>query len=93
MTEQTQPITDFPGLVEHLLGLGYSRNLCPGSCQDHGDAGHVHLRTPDGDDVMAWADGRVSNWDLTQPATLIYPVPPQRPRRFGARVYRNGAWS
>jgi hypothetical protein len=87
------PIPDFPGFVDHMLGRGYSRNPCRDSCPDHGDAAHVHLRTPDGDDMIAWADGRVSDYDLTQPARLVYPVRSQRQRRFGARVYRDGAWS
>ena len=78
-----RPIPDFPSFVDRLLSRGYSRNLCRDSCHDHGDPGHVHLRTPDGDDMIAWADGRTSNFDLTQPARLIYP----------ALVQRRGRWA
>ena len=84
---------DFTQFVDRLLGNGYSRNPCSESCPDHGDPGHAHVRTPDGEDMMAWVDGRVSDYDLTQPARLIYPAPAGPRRRFGARVYRNGAWS
>lgn len=92
MTDQ-DAIPDFPGFVDHMLGQGYSRNLCRESCQDHATADHAHLRTPDGEDMIAWADGRVSDYDLTLPARLIYPAPAGRRLRFGARVYRDGRWS
>lgn len=66
---------DFPGLVAYLRSRGYVLNPCATTCPDHGDPGHAHLRTPDGEDVIAWADGRISYYDLTQPARLIYPSP------------------
>lgn len=69
---------------------GYTRNECPGTCQDRGSE-HAHLRTPDGDDVVVWADGRYSGYDLTQPARLLYPAGRARaPRRAAvpASCYR-----
>lgn len=68
-----EPIPDFPGFIASLLSKGYTRNPCRDNCQDKG-AEHAHLRTPDGDDMITWADGRVSYYDLTQPARLIYPA-------------------
>jgi len=68
-------IPDFPGLVAHLRSRGYVLNPCATTCPDHGDPGHAHLRAPDGEDVITWADGRISYYDLTLPARLIYPSP------------------
>lgn len=70
-----QPFRDFAAFTKDLLGRGYTRNPCGAHCPDHGGAEHVHLRTPEGEDVMAWQDGRVSGFDLTQPARIIYPAP------------------
>lgn len=71
-----QPIPDFPGFVERLVAEnGYGRNPCSAHCPDRGSK-HAHLRTPDGQDFITWADGRYSGYDLTQPARLIYPVYP-----------------
>jgi len=75
------PFADFPGLISHLLGKGYSRNRCLPHCQDHGSAEHEHLRTPAGEDVIVWADGHASVYDLTQPARLIYPTYPRGGKR------------
>jgi len=71
-TAVTEPIPDFPGFVASLLAKGYTRNPCRDHCQDKG-AEHAHLKDPDGDDMIVWADGRWSGYDLTQPARLIYP--------------------
>ena len=68
-----QPIPDFPGFIASLTAKGYALNPCRDCCQDKGDE-HAHLRTPDGDDMIVWADGRWSGYDLTQPARLIYPT-------------------
>jgi hypothetical protein len=68
-----QPIPDFPGFVASLAAKGYTSNPCRDCCQDKGQE-HAHLRTPDGDDMIVWADGRWVMWDLTQPAKLIYPA-------------------
>jgi hypothetical protein len=76
------PIPDFPGFIASLTTEGYGLNSCRDCCQDKG-AGHAHLRTPDGDDMIAWADGRWIMYDLTQPARLIYPVHPVAGRRRG----------
>ena len=74
MTETNPaPIPDFPGFIAWMLSDGNARNPCPDCCQDK-DTEHVHLRSPDGHDGIIWADGRVSEFDLTQPARLIYPV-------------------
>ena len=73
-----EPIPDFPGFIASLLGKGYTRNPCPDCCQDKGSE-HAHLRHPDGGDGIIWADGHVSEWDLTQPARLIYPSAGHRP--------------
>lgn len=71
--EPPEPIPNFKGFVEHLVNdKGYGLNSCPLGCQD--DSSHAHLRTPDGEDVILWADGRWSGYDLTQPARLIYPA-------------------
>jgi hypothetical protein len=67
-----QPIPDFPGFVASLLSKGYTRNSCLPHCQDKG-VPHEHLKAPDDHDGIVWADGRVSEFDLTQPARLIYP--------------------
>jgi hypothetical protein len=68
-----EPIPDFPGLIAWLTASGYALNPCTDGCQDKG-AEHAHLRSPSGDDGIIWADGRVSEWDLTLPARLIYPA-------------------
>ena len=80
-----EPIPDFPGFVASMTAEGYTLNPCRDHCQDK-DAEHVHLHSPSGNDGIIWADGRVSEWDLTQPARLIYPaaghtvyVPPSLP--------------
>ncbi len=75
----TDPIPDFPGFVSSLLAKGYKRNPCRDNCPDR-DTEHEHLRTPEGTDGIVWADGKVSEYDLTQPARLIYPAPPRRAR-------------
>ena len=77
-----EPIPDFPGFIASLLSKGYTRNPCRTTARTRERT--RHLRTPDGDDMITWADGRVSYYDLTQPARLIYPqqaAPPTRPRR------------
>ncbi len=73
----TTPFPDFPGMITYLLGEGHKRNPCQPHCPDHGDPDHAHLRTKDGEDVIVWADGTVSYFDLTQPARLIYPSLPR----------------
>ena len=74
MTETAPaPIPDFPGFVAWMLDNGNTLNPCRDWCQDK-DTEHVHLHSPDGADGIIWADGRVSEWDLTQPARLIYPA-------------------
>ena len=76
-----QPLRDFAGLVAYLTGQrGYSLNPCAGHCPDHGGAEHAHLRNADGD-MIAWADGRWSPYDLTRPAHLIYPPAARAVRR------------
>lgn len=73
----SDPIPDFPGFVASLLARGCTRNPCRECCQDKGSE-HVHLKHWDGHDGIVWADGRVSEFDLTQPARLIYPAAPRR---------------
>ncbi len=69
------PIPDFPGFVAWMLTEERAtRNPCPDHCQDK-DSEHVHLRHQDGHDGIIWADGRVSEYDLTQPARLILGLP------------------
>jgi hypothetical protein len=68
-----EPIPDFPGFVVSMLRRGYTLNPCRDKCPDQGDE-HAHLHSPPGGDGIIWADGRVSEWDLTQPARLIYPT-------------------
>jgi hypothetical protein len=68
-------IPDFPGFVASLTDKGYSLNPCRDHCPDKADE-HAHLRTPDGYDMIVWADGRWSGYDLTQPARCIYPAAP-----------------
>jgi hypothetical protein len=75
-----EPIPDYPGFIASLLSKGYTPNRCPDCCQDK-DAEHAHLRAPDGHDGIVWADGHVSEYDLTQPARLIYPAYSARRRR------------
>lgn len=67
----THPIPDFPGFISFMLGKGHTLNRCRDNCQDAGE--HVHLHSPDGSDGIIWAGGMVSEFDLTQPARLIYP--------------------
>lgn len=81
-----EPIPDFPGFLASLTADGFTLNPCRDHCQDKADA-HVHLHSPSGNDGIIWADGRVSEWDLTQQARLIYPaaghwawVPPSLPK-------------
>lgn len=76
--EAPEPIPDFPGFVSSLLAKGYTRNPCLDHCNETGE--HVHLHSPSGNDGIIWADGHVSEFDLTQPARLIYPVYPTRRR-------------
>ena len=78
-----EPIPDFPGFIAWMLSSGNTLNPCPDCCQDKG-AEHAHLRGPEGNDGIVWADGRVSEWDLTQPARLIYPA-------AGHAVYRRAS--
>ena len=66
------PIPDFASFVASLTAGGYTLNPCRDHCPDKADE-HAHLHSPDGIDGIIWADGRVSEWDLTQPARLIYP--------------------
>jgi hypothetical protein len=73
VSEAIVPFADFAGLVEDLLSKGYARNLCRAHCPDRGHVDHAHLLTPHGEDVMVWASGHASYFDLTQPAKLIYP--------------------
>lgn|GEM_PF-1830493 len=68
------PVSD--DWVGWWLARGYGRNPCGESCPYRGED-HAHLRTPDGDDVMLWPDGSFSNFDLSQPARLIFPLYPQ----------------
>ena len=68
-----EPIPDFPGFIALLMTKGYTSNPCRDHCPDKAEE-HAHLKTPGGDDMIVWADGRWSGWDLTQPARLIYPA-------------------
>ena len=61
------------GFITSMTARGHTLNPCPDCCQDKG-VEHVHLHSPDGRDGIVWADGRVSEWDLTQPARLVYPT-------------------
>lgn len=66
-------MTTFAGFTDGCVAKGYSRNPCrPDACHD--DMEHAHLRTPDGEDVLVWANGTWSGYDLTQPARCIYPI-------------------
>ena len=67
------PIPVFASFVASLTAEGYTLNPCRDHCPDKADE-HAHLRSPDGIDGLIWADGRVSEWDLTQPARLICPA-------------------
>jgi hypothetical protein len=69
----TQPIADFPAFTGWMLTKGHTLNPCRDHCQDKGTE-HAHFHSQDGYDGIIWADGRVSEWDLTQPARCIYPV-------------------
>jgi hypothetical protein len=75
-----EPIPDFPGFVVSMLRQGYTLNPdhCPGK-----DGEHVHMHSPRGGDGIVWADGRFSEFDLTQPAQLIYPTYSAAGRRIG----------
>lgn len=81
--EESSPIPDFPAFIEMLVTeKGYTRNPCREHCPY--DAGHAHLREPDGnryDDFIAFADGSYLSYDLTQPAAIIYPAAPGAFRR------------
>ena len=68
-----EPIPDFPGFIASMTAGGYTLNPCRDHCQDK-DTEHAHLRSPEGADGIVWADGTVSEFDLTQPARLIYPA-------------------
>jgi hypothetical protein len=85
-------IPDFPGFIASLTDKGYSLNPCRDHCPDKADE-HAHLRTPDGDDMIVWADGRWSGYDLTQPARCIYPAAPAASGAFRL-PFRNdgGVW-
>ena len=73
--EGPAPIPDFQGFVAWMLATeGATRNPCRDNCPDK-DTEHVHLKHRDGHDGIIWADGHVSEFDLTQPARLIYPAP------------------
>ena len=62
----------FDEFLNSLTSKGYNYNPCdPDACHDQEK--HVHLRTPEGDDIIFWADGTWSPYDLTQPAKMIYP--------------------
>jgi hypothetical protein len=71
-----EPIPDFPGFVVSMLRRGYTLNPCRDNCPEDGE--HAHLHSPPGGDGIVWADGKVSEFDLTQPARLIYPTYGQR---------------
>jgi hypothetical protein len=78
-----QPIPDFPGFIASLTAdQGYSLNLCRDCCPDKGGAEHAHLRTPDKDDMIVWADGNWIMYDLTLPARSIYCPVPERGARW-----------
>lgn len=77
-----EPIPDFPGFVVSMLSRGYTLNPCRDNCPEDGE--HAHLHSPPGGDGIVWADGRVSEWDLTQPARLIYPTYSAAARRHAA---------
>ena len=77
------PIPDFAGFVASLTANGFTLNPCRDHCQDKA-AEHAHLHSPNGSDGIIWADGRVSEWDLTQPARLIYPAGVARATRRGS---------
>ena len=76
-----EPIPDFPGFIALLVTKGYALNPCRDHCPDRAEE-HAHLKTPGGDDIIVWADGRWSGWDLTQPARLIYPSAPAATGNF-----------
>ena len=65
----TTPIKDFAGFTAWMLAGGHTLN----PCRDEDEDEHIHVRSPDGYDGIIWADGRVSEFDLTQPARCIYP--------------------
>ena len=75
----TTPIPDFRGFIARLTGEGYVLNPCRDHCPDRGEE-HEHLKTPHKEDMIVWADGRWSSYDLTQPARLIYPCYSRRTR-------------
>jgi len=78
---QVNPIPDFPGFIASQTAKGYALNPCRDHCPDKNGAEHAHLKAPDGYDMICWADGRWSAYDLTQPARLIYPAAPGHFRR------------
>ena len=65
-------IPDFPGMIASLLEEGFTRNPHRENCQETSE--HAHLKSPSGNDGIIWENGEVSEFDLTQPAPLIYPV-------------------
>lgn len=68
----SEPIPDFAGFIASLPAKGYSLNPCRDECPYEDE--HAHLKDPGGFDMLAWADGRWSGYDLTQPARVIYPA-------------------
>jgi hypothetical protein len=82
-----EPIPDFPGFVVSMLRQGYTLNPCRDHCPEDGE--HVHMHSPRGGDGIIWADGKVSEYDLAQPARLIYPTYGQRAQRAAPPV---GEW-
>jgi hypothetical protein len=90
VSEQAEIVAwpDFGAFVSSLLAKGYARNPCrPESCHDKSE--HAHLKTPEGQDVMVWADGTASHFDLSQPAKYICPSYARRRRAGeGKRTWR-----
>ena len=74
----TTPIPDFPGFIASLIANGYVLNPHRENCPETDE--HEHLKTLDKDDIIVWADGRWSPYDLTQPCRLIYPAYGKRKR-------------
>ena len=91
MSTENAAIPDFSGFVAWMLTTeGATQNPCRDHCQDK-DSEHVHLKHRDGHDGIIWADGRVSEYDLTQPARLIYPVYPGGSPGLSAPCYRTAS--
>lgn len=63
-------IEDFAEFTRWMLAEGHTLNPC--RCGDKDE--HAHFHAPDGYDGIIWADGRVSEFDLTQPARCIFPL-------------------